>query len=142
MNIYAPSYKRAKGVKTHRIIPSITYCVHEFEAQEYIDEGYKVEIMPDEIGGNIARVRNYMLKHYIKDKGLIIDDDIEALKFWSTEDGLPKSKNIEVNYILPQLTKETQCFFIREGADYNSSCLCWKNDNYWDNSITNCNKWP
>tara|TARA_Y100001972_G_scaffold127679_1_gene185288 strand:+ start:337 stop:984 length:648 start_codon:yes stop_codon:yes gene_type:complete len=55
---------------------------------------------------------------------------------------LAKSKNIEVNYILPQLTKETQCFFIREGADYNSSCLCWKNDNYWDNSITNCNKWP
>ena len=95
MNIYAPSYKRAKGVKTHRIIPSIIYCVHEFEAQEYIDEGYKVEIMPDDIRGNIARVRNYMLKHYIKDKGLIIDDDIEALKFWSTEDGLPKSKNIE-----------------------------------------------
>ena len=33
-----------------------------------------------------------MLEHYIKDKGLIIDDDIEALKYWSTEDGLPKSR--------------------------------------------------
>ena len=58
MNIYAPSYKRAKGVKTHKLIPDVIYCVHEFEAQEYIDEGYNVEVMPNDIGGNIARVRN------------------------------------------------------------------------------------
>ena len=34
MNIYAPSYKRAKGVKTHKIIKDVTYCVHEFEADD------------------------------------------------------------------------------------------------------------
>lgn len=95
MNIYAPSYKRAKGVKTHKLIPDIIYCVAEFEAQEYIDLGYNVEIMPNEVQGNVARVRNYMLKNYIKDRGLIVDDDIEAFKYWSTENGLPKSKNID-----------------------------------------------
>ena len=36
--------------------------------------------MPDSIKGNIARVRNYMLDNYIGDKGLIVDDDLEAIK--------------------------------------------------------------
>tara|TARA_Y100001938_G_C8087378_1_gene432876 strand:+ start:986 stop:1729 length:744 start_codon:yes stop_codon:yes gene_type:complete len=95
MNIYAPSYKRANGVKTHKIIPDIIYCVHEFEAQEYIDKGYNVEIMPDAIKGNIARVRNYILENYVKDKGLVIDDDIEGLKIWDWEEGLPSVKDID-----------------------------------------------
>ena len=94
MKIYAPSYKRAAGVKTHLLLPEVIYCVHEFEADEYISRGYNVEVMPDTIRGNIARVRNYILKNYIKDKGLIIDDDIEGLKFWSTENNLPKIKDI------------------------------------------------
>ena len=95
MNIYAPSYKRATGVKTHRLIPDVIYCVHEFEAKEYKAKGYNVEVMPDAIRGNIARVRNYMLTHYVKNKGLIIDDDIEGLKFWDKENGLPKAKDIK-----------------------------------------------
>ena len=95
MKIYAPSYMRAEGVKTHKILPDIIYCVHEFEAEEYIDKGYNVEIMPDEVGGNIARVRNYMLDNYIKNKGLIIDDDIEAIKVWRWFDGMPKAEIVE-----------------------------------------------
>jgi len=95
MKVYSPSYKRSGGVKTHKLIPDVIYCVHEFEAKEYKDKGYNVEVMPDEVGGNIARVRNYMLKHFVKDKGIIIDDDIEALKIWSIENDLPKAKDIE-----------------------------------------------
>ena len=95
IKIYAPSYKRADGVKTHKIIPSVIYCVSEFEAQEYIDKGYNVEVMPDEVNGNIARVRNYIVDNYIKDKGLMIDDDIEALKIFKWQDGLPKAENID-----------------------------------------------
>jgi len=95
MEIYSPSYKRSKGVKTHNIIPDIIYCVHEFEAQKYIDKGYNVEIMPDSIRGNIARVRNYMLDNYVKDKGIIIDDDIEYFKRWNIKDGLPICESIE-----------------------------------------------
>ncbi len=95
MKIYAPSYKRANGVKTHKLIPDVIYCVHEFEAHEYIDKGYNVEVMPDEVGGNIARVRNYIKDNYIKDKGLMIDDDIEGLKVWGWDDGLPQAVDVE-----------------------------------------------
>ncbi len=89
MKIYSPSYKRADGVKTHKIIPDIIYCVAEFEAQKYIDRGYNVEIIPNEVQGNVARVRNYIVNNYIKDKGMMIDDDIEAFKFWSIKENKP-----------------------------------------------------
>jgi hypothetical protein len=94
MNIYAPSYKRAKGVKTHKIIKDVIYCVHEFEADDYKKLGYNVEVMPDSIKGNIARVRNYMLDNYIGDKGLIVDDDLEAIKRWNVKEGKPKQETI------------------------------------------------
>ena len=95
MKIYAPSYKRSEGVKTHKILPDVIYCVAEFEADKYIDKGYNVEVIPNEVQGNVARVRNYILKNFIKEKGLMVDDDIEHFKIWSTEDGLPKSIQIE-----------------------------------------------
>ena len=95
MKIFSPSYKRAKGVKTHRILPDVIYCVHEFEAQEYINLGYNVEVMPDSIRGNIARVRNYILDNYIQETGLIVDDDIEAIKRWDIQNGKPLQIKIE-----------------------------------------------
>ena len=88
MKILAPSYKRADGVKTHKIIPDVIYCVAQFEAEEYTRRGYNVYVMPDEVQGNISRVRNWMLDTHIQDgKGLIVDDDIEAFKTWSWKDG-------------------------------------------------------
>ena len=85
MKIYAPSYKRAKGVLTHLVIPSVIYAVHEFEAFDYTEQGYEVLILPDAIKGNIARVRNY-LKKFAENEGgdfCIIDDDIKAFTFWN-----------------------------------------------------------
>jgi hypothetical protein len=90
MKVYSPSYKRAKGVKTHKTLEGVVYCVHEFEAEDYIKLGHDIEVMPDSIKGNIARVRNYILDNYIGEKGLIIDDDIEGLKRWDIKDGKPK----------------------------------------------------
>lgn len=88
MKIYAPSYKRADGVKTHRILPDIVYCVHEFEADAYKKQGYNVSVMPDSLRGNISRVRNWILDNHIQTgKGLIVDDDIEAFKTWQWDDG-------------------------------------------------------
>ena len=95
MKIYAPSYKRAEGVKTHKILPGVIYCVHEFEAHEYIEKGYNVEVMPDAVGGNIARVRNYIKDNYIGDKGLMIDDDIEAIKIFKWHNDIPKAYSVE-----------------------------------------------
>lgn len=81
MKIYAPSFKRAKGLKTHKLIPDVIYVVAEFEAEEYKAEGVNVHVIPDKVQGNIARVRNYIKNELIKDeKAVIIDDDIEGLK--------------------------------------------------------------
>lgn len=95
MKIFAPSYKRSKGVKTHKIIKDVIYCVHEFEADSYKKIGYNIKVMPDNIGGNISRVRNYILDNYSNDSCLIIDDDIEAIKRWNLKNGQPKQEKIE-----------------------------------------------
>lgn len=94
MKVFSPSYKRAKIVKTHKIIPNVIYCVHEFEVKEYEEEGYNVQALPDSIRGNIARVRNHIKTNLIGDKGIIIDDDIEAIKRWDIKEK-PESKDVE-----------------------------------------------
>lgn len=96
MKILAPSYKRADGVKTHKLLPNVIYCVAEFEAEEYTKRGYEIHVMPDKVQGNISRVRNWMLDEHIKDgKGLIVDDDIEAFKTWQWKDGTCKPVDIQ-----------------------------------------------
>jgi len=95
MKIYSPSYKRATGLKTHKILPSVIYCIHNNEREEYEKQGVNIELLPDELKGNIAKVRNYIKDELIKDRGLIIDDDIEAIKIWSSKNGNPYPVNIE-----------------------------------------------
>jgi len=95
MKIYSPSYKRATGLKTHKLLPSVIYCIDQKEKEEYEKQGVNLEILPDGIQGNISRVRNYIKDELIKDKGLIIDDDIEAIKIWSTKNANPYPINIE-----------------------------------------------
>jgi len=95
MKIFSPSYKRSEGVKTHLLIPDVIYCVAENEKKDYLKHGYNIETMPNEVNGNIARVRNYMLKHFVKDKGIIIDDDIEGLKMWTKKYGVITTIDIE-----------------------------------------------
>ena len=94
MKIYSPSYKRADGVKTHLIIPEVIYCVHEFEADQYRAKKLKIEVMPDELRGNLARVRNYILDNYIKREGVMIDDDIHDA--FTRGEYVEKDKEVEV----------------------------------------------
>jgi len=83
MRIIAPSYKRVKGVLTHLVLPEVSYAVHEFEADEYKAAGYQVIVIPDELKGNIARVRNW-IKRMAWQEGefVIIDDDIASFQYW------------------------------------------------------------
>lgn len=94
--IYSPSYKRAQGVYTHKILPEVVYCVHEFEAKEYIDLGYNVEVLPDDLRGNIARVRNYIKDQLLNNSGVIIDDDIRSIKAWGfNSNGEPVQADVQ-----------------------------------------------
>ena len=79
MKIISPSYKRAKTVKTHKLIENINYAVHEFEADEYRKEGFEVIVLPDSTRGNIPNVRNWLLDQNIRNEILFIDDDIKVL---------------------------------------------------------------
>lgn len=82
MRIISPSYKRAKSVKTHKLIESVSYAVHEFEAEEYRKEGFEVIVLPDSTRGNIPNVRNWLLDQNIRNEILFIDDDIESFNYW------------------------------------------------------------
>jgi hypothetical protein len=95
MKIYAPSYKRCNGVKTHKLIENVIYCVAEFEADQYKKKGYNVQVIPDKVQGNISRVRNYIVDQYIKKEGLIVDDDIEAFKRWTIVNDKPKAVDLD-----------------------------------------------
>ena len=79
MKIISPSYKRAKTVKTHKLIGNISYAVHEFEKEEYKKEGFDVIVLPDSTKGNIPNVRNWLLDQNFNNEILFIDDDIEKL---------------------------------------------------------------
>jgi len=100
IEIYAPSYKRAKGVKTHKILPSVIYVVHEFEEHEYRAEGHKITVIPNDLRGNLSRVRNHIAQVLLKNGGIMIDDDIEDFKLWDFEDKSPFLKSMKAEDIL------------------------------------------
>lgn len=84
MRIISPSYKRAKTVKTHKLLKNVSYAVHKFEAEDYKKEGYDVLILPDSTRGNIPNLRNWILDLYenVSKELLFIDDDIESINYW------------------------------------------------------------
>jgi glycosyltransferase involved in cell wall biosynthesis len=95
----SPSYKRAKGLKTHLLLPSVVYCVGESEAEEYQQQGVNVMVCPDRVNGNIARARNWILDQYAEQNVLLIDDDIAKIGLWESVGARCKSKALEIDEI-------------------------------------------
>lgn len=94
IGVFAPSYKRADMVKTHLILSNVIYVVMESEAKDYRARGLNVRSIPDEVQGNVARVRNYILENCIGEKGVMVDDDLEMFKRWDFENGMPIQKQM------------------------------------------------
>jgi len=92
MIILVPSYKRAGEVLTRRWLHDAVLCVHEFEYMEYRDkEGGEIVTMPDNIRGNMARIRNWMLDYgFSKDDHVVMMDD-DIVKVGYRENGSPIS---------------------------------------------------
>jgi hypothetical protein len=82
MKIISPSYKRAKTVRTHKLLDKVIYAVHEFEKEEYKKEGFEIIVLPDGIRGNIPNVRNWLLDQKFQKELLFIDDDIDGFNYW------------------------------------------------------------
>ncbi len=84
ISINCPSYKRPH-IETFDYIPSCKAWVAENEFDSYIkeNEGFEKNIIcvPNEVQGNVCRIRNYILRHELEknDVVLLIDDDLRAI---------------------------------------------------------------
>lgn len=101
ISVNVPSYKRSMMVETFKILPSANYWVHDFEAQEYrkANYGMDVKVLPDEIKGNIARVRNYILKQAFStdaDVVVMVDDDVDHFAYWQENKRVKIFKEAEI----------------------------------------------
>lgn len=103
MKILAPSYKRATTCKTHLQIPEVTYCVHEFEAMEYEDQGHEILLIPDKYRGNLSKVRNYLKNEHLGEFGYLVDDDIEGFNKWNYRDNRFQLDRLNPHEVMEQL---------------------------------------
>lgn len=84
ISINCPSYKRPK-VETLDYISTCKVWVAEREYEDYLkdNKGFENNIIkvPNEIQGNVSRIRNYILRNELKDNDvvLLIDDDLKEI---------------------------------------------------------------
>tara|TARA_Y100000593_G_scaffold9824_1_gene17842 strand:+ start:1229 stop:1945 length:717 start_codon:yes stop_codon:yes gene_type:complete len=82
MKIVVPSYKRAGNVLTRKVFPDSMLAIHEFEEDLYKEkEGGELLIVPDNMRGNIAKVRNYILDNVESERIIMADDDIRGMGY-------------------------------------------------------------
>lgn len=90
ISINCPSYKRPK-VETLEYIGSCKVWVAEREYDDYLaaNPNHKDNIIsvPNEVQGNVCRIRNYILDHELaeNDVVLLIDDDLASVKRFEPE---------------------------------------------------------
>ena len=86
VRIIAPSYKRANGVLTQRLYPETEIVIAEHEYNEYKKTVKNIIVCPDEIQGNISRVRNWIKNNLMtKDVIVMIDDDNMGIGVWQKQ---------------------------------------------------------
>ena len=97
ININIPTYKRYNILDTYGILPNAFYWVHKKEIEDYkkVNKGIKIKELPDELIGNVASVRNYILKKDLEDENIDvsvqIDDDVHYFGYYE------KKKIIKIN---------------------------------------------
>lgn len=84
---FAPSYKRPEKSITQKLYPFVKVVVKESESEEYKKNGNDVVICPDNIQGNLCRVRNWILDSFENDADciVIIDDDCSGIGRWENQ---------------------------------------------------------
>ena len=87
IKFFAPSYKRPEKSITQKTYPFVKLVVKESEAQEYIDNGNDIIIVPDEAQGNLCRIRNYILDNLFEDADclILLDDDCKGIYRWENQ---------------------------------------------------------
>lgn len=106
VSVNIASYKRPK-VKTLEFYPHCTVWVAESEKEAYIKENPRANIrgVPNEVQGNVARVRNYILDHTKEfDVVVMIDDDCSGIYRWK---GHGKSTFLDEPSLLEMIEKNS-----------------------------------
>ena len=100
MIIVVPSYKRAKDVPTRKTVPDSILAIHEFEAEDYEkNQGGKLLIVPDDLRGNIAKVRNYILDNIKDDRIVMMDDDVKGVGYYENYTQYMMPTNEIINFL-------------------------------------------
>lgn len=109
ISINVPTYKRADRLDTFKILPRANYWVHRFEADQYRkkNKGIRIRMLKDETMGNIAKVRNHILKKEMRDHEAVlqVDDDVVYLGYWEK---MKKMKLIDEDIIRRFIRKYTR----------------------------------
>ena len=86
--VVIPTYKRAGKVKTLKIFSNAILACHEFEAEEY-KKAYpnnKLMILPDNIRGNMAKIRNFIRENSPSKYLIMADDDISNIGYFENNE--------------------------------------------------------
>ena len=87
IRLFAPSYKRPYLSSTQVLYPEVTLIVSESEREDYEAQGNRVSTCPDEVQGNVCRVRNFILQsNHDADCVVILDDDCKGIARFNRED--------------------------------------------------------
>ena len=91
--ILSPSYRRSELAISHKCFPSLRYVVSESEAKAYQTAFGKDKVIacPNEVQGNIARVRNWIMEQ-TNGSCVMLDDDITALTWWEEDQEIPEKR--------------------------------------------------
>ena len=97
IEILSPSYRRADSASTQEYLPACTYVVARSEKKAYESAGRRVIAVPNDVQGNVCRVRNYILDHF--NRALILDDDIRCFGRWDQQQNVKLTTDDAMEFI-------------------------------------------
>lgn len=103
ISIITPSYKRANNVKARCVFGNnLIIACHEFEEEEYKkwNPDNKLLIIPDELRGNMAKVRNFMLENSPTKYLVMIDDDVIEVGYHENMKTIPYNYDDLMSFIV------------------------------------------
>lgn len=109
MKYFIPTYRKEK-IKTAELFNGLDYLLFcDKQDFEKLSDKYNCYLLPDGIQGNIARVRNYILKYANENKidyFAMCDDDISKLFIYDSELKSRKKEltSFEYDYILDKFS--------------------------------------
>lgn len=97
MKIVSPSYKRASGCVSHKLLPGVVYAIQEADVRDYHEHEHDFMVLPDSVKGNMAKVRNAIRAAVGAEDLVMLDDDVRSLRVWG-DDG--KARALESDEIV------------------------------------------